>query len=89
MICISHVNFCVCLTWFVLHNFVFASPDFVFVSHDFVFVLNDFEFVLNDFVFVSHDFVLVSHDWVCADGAGGKEVAAGEGEQHLVLKNTF
>ena len=53
-----------------------------FVSHDFV-------FVSNDFVFLSNDFVFVSHDWVCADGAGGKEVAAGEGEQHLVLKNAF
>ena len=54
----------------------------MFVSHDFVFVSHDFVFVLNNFVFVSHD-------WVCANGAGGKEVAAGEGEQHLVLKNTF
>ena len=54
----------------------------MFVSHDFV-------FVSHDFVFVSNDFVFVSHDWVCADGASGKEVAAGEGEQHLVLKNAF
>ena len=54
----------------------------MFVSHDFVFVSHDFVFVLNNFVFVSHD-------WVCADGAGGKEVAAGEGEQHLVLKKYF
>ena len=54
----------------------------MFVSHYFV-------FVLHDFVFVSNNFVFVSHDWVCADGAGGKEVAAGEGEQHLVLKNAF
>ena len=54
----------------------------MFVSHYFV-------FVSHDFVFVSNDFVFVSHDWVCADGAGGKEVAAGEGEQHLVLKTLF
>ena len=94
-VCLSNIWIYIFPVWFefLLENFVFVSQDFVFVSHDFVFVSHDFVFVLNDFLFVSHDFVFVwhdfvfvSHDWVCADGAGGKEVATGEGEQHLVLK---
>ena len=31
----------------------------------------------------------ISHDWVCADRAGGKEVAASESEKHLVLNHSF
>ena len=31
----------------------------------------------------------ILQDWVCADRAGGKEVAASESEKHLVLNHSF